>query len=440
MSDSSVMAGDDHGHPASEQSAPVAPAVFNPLEDGFVDWPYDQYRRLRAEDPVHHSDLLHGWVVTRYADVDALLRDPTISAEIDNADPTPLTATEIEGRDQSTGGRTLVLLDDPDHARLRKLVAKPFRPKEIERYQSMIRKRVAARVDALVAANGAGGVVELDLIADFAYPLPVEIFCEMLGIPEEDTPVFRHWVNGIARNLDPVMDPEERERLRAEFQEMMGYLEELVEAKRGRDGDDVLSVLIHAEEDGEVLSREELLAQVITLYVAGHEPTAGLVGNGMRAFFEFPDQWKLLQDDRSLLRNAVVELLRFDGPNQFVRRIAMRDTTFDTPRGKVTIPARAVVYASPGSANRDEAQWGPTVDAVDITRADAGNHLQFGAGIHSCLGQHLARVQAETMFAAILDRFEGIELAGDPVWSTRMVIRGLNRLPVRARLTASVAE
>jgi cytochrome P450 len=327
-----------------------------------------------------------------------------------------------------------VLLDDPDHARLRKLIAKPFRPKELERFQELIRDRVAARVDALVATHGRGATVELDLIGEFAYPLPVEIFCQMLGIPEEDHPVFRQWVNGIARNLDPVMDPDERERLRAEFDEMMRYLEQLIEAKRGRDDDDVLSALIHAEEDGQSLSREELLAQVVTLYVAGHEPTAGLVGNGTRALLDFPDQWKLLHEDRSLLRNAVTELLRYDGPNQFVRRIAMRDTTFATPSGPVTIPARAVVYASPGSANRDEAQWGPTVDEVDITRADASNHLQFGAGIHSCLGQNLARLQAEAMFTAILDRFDDLELAAEPVWSTRMVIRGLNQLRVRARL------
>ncbi|HEX4821911.1 MAG TPA: cytochrome P450 [Acidimicrobiales bacterium] len=408
--------------------------AFNPLEDGFIDWPYDQYRRLRAHDPVHYSELLHGWVVTRYADVDALLRDSTISSEIDNADPTPLTTNEIENRDRGTGGRTLVLLDDPDHSRLRKLIAKPFRPKELERFQQLIRERVAARVDTLVATHGRGATVELDLIGEFAYPLPVEIFCQMLGIPEEDHPVFRQWVNGIARNLDPVMDPDERERLRAEFDEMMRYLEDLIDAKRGRDDDDVLSVLIHAEEDGHSLTREELLAQLVTLYVAGHEPTAGLVGNGTRALLDFPDQWKLLHEDRSLLRNAVTELLRFDGPNQFVRRIAMRDTTFDTPSGSTTIPARAVVYASPGSANRDEAQWGPTVDDVDITRADASNHLQFGAGVHSCLGQNLARMQAEAMFAAILDRFDDLELAGEPVWSTRMVIRGLNQLPVRARL------
>jgi cytochrome P450 len=287
-------------------------------------------------------------------------------------------------------------------------------------------------VDALVAQHGRGAPVELDLIADFAYPLPVEIFCEMLGIPEEDHPVFRYWVNCIARNLDPVMDAAERAELTAATDAMYGYLEELVAAKRGRDDGDVLSGLIHAEADG--LTHEELLAQIMTLYVAGHEPTAGLVGNGMLALLGFPDQWARLRADRSLLRNAVAELLRYDGPNQFVRRIATRDMTFATPTGPVTVPARSVIYASPGSANRDEAHWGASVDEVDIAREDAAGHLQFGAGIHACLGSHLARLQAEEMFTAILDRFEDVELAGEPVWSTRMVIRGLNRLPVRARL------
>lgn len=413
------------------------PAMFNPLEDGFIDWPYDQYRRLRAEDPVHRSELLHGWVITRYADVDAILRDPTMSSEIDNADPTPITVAEIERRDESfRSGRTLVLLDDPDHARLRKLVAKPFRSTKIDALHQLIHDRVHARVDAIAAAHGNGGPVELDLIADFAYPLPVEIFCELLGIPEEDHPIFRYWVNCIARSLDPVMEADERARLTADIADMYVFLEELVQAKRGRDDDDVLAQLIHAEEDGESLSHEELIAQVITLYVAGHEPTAGLVGNGMRALLLFPDQWAQLRADRSLLRNAVTELLRYDGPNQFVRRIAMRDTAFESPSGPVTVPARSVLYVSPGSANRDEARWGSTVDDVDITRADANEHLQFGAGVHSCVGQHLARVQAEAMFTAIIERFEDLELAGDPVWSTRMVIRGLNQLPVRARLRA----
>ena len=410
------------------------PATFNPLADGFVDWPYDQYRQLRTEAPVHRSDLLHGWCVTRYADVNTILRDAAVSSEIEKATPTELTTDEIRRRDENGfGGRTLVLLDDPDHAVLRKLIMKPFRAREVEGLRELVEERVRVRVDDLVATKGTGRV-ELDLIEDFAYPLPVEIFCQMLGIPEEDHPVFRFWVNCVARTLDPVMDGAERAELTAHMVDMYAFLDQLVATKRASDDDDILSGLIGAEEDGQTLTHDELMAQIMTLYVAGHEPTAGLVGNGMLALLNHPDQWALLQADRSLLRNAVSELLRYDGPNQFVRRIALRDFEFEGPEGTVTIPSGSVIYASPGSANRDEARWGPTADEVDITREDAGQHLQFGAGIHACLGSHLARLQAETMFTAILDRFEDIELAGDPVWSTRMVIRGLNKLPVRATL------
>jgi cytochrome P450 len=416
------------------QSELAEPVTFNPLADGFIDWPYDQYRRLRTEDPIHRSDLLHGYCVTRFADVNAILRDPTASSEIDNAEPTPVTIDEIRRRDETArGGRTLVLLDDPDHAQLRQLIMKPFRPREVDLLRSLVEERVRVRIDELVATTG-GGSVEFDLIEDFAYPLPVEIFCQMLGIPEEDHPGFRFWVNCIARSLDPVMNAAERTALTAHIDEMYEFLEQLVADKRGRDDDDILSGLIRAEEDGHSLTHEELLAQIMTLYVAGHEPTAGLVGNGMLALLNRPDQWALLQSDRSHLRNAVSELLRYDGPNQFVRRIATRDMDFDTPDGPVTIPARSVIYASPASANRDPAHWGDTVDQIDITRANAGQHLQFGAGVHACLGSHLARLQSEAMITAILDRFEDLELAGDPVWSTRMVIRGLNQLPVRATL------
>ena len=416
------------------------PVMFNPLADGFVEWPYDQYTRLRAEDPIHRSDLLHGYCVTRYADVNTILRDPSVSSEIDNATPTPFTVDEIKRRDEATrGGRTLVLLDDPDHARLRKLIMGPFRAREVENLGALVEERVRVRMDQLIAEHGTGtgadsGTVEFDLIADFAYPLPVEIFCQMLGIPEEDHPVFRFWVNCIARSLDPVMGAVEREALAVHFDEMHTFIEGLAEDKRGRTDDDVLSGLVHAQADGETLSHEDLITQIITLYVAGHEPTAGLVGNGTLALLKHPDQWELLRSDRSHLRNAVSELLRYDGPNQFVRRIATRDMAFDTPNGGTTIPAGSVIYASPASANRDEARWGDTVDAVDITRADAVQHLQFGGGLHACLGTHLARLQAEAMFSALLDRFDTLELAGDPIWSTRMVIRGLNQLPVRATL------
>jgi cytochrome P450 len=300
---------------------------LNPLEEGFVEWPYDQYQPL-APRPGPPLELLQGWVVTRYADVSAILRDPR-SRRLHNAEPTPATIAEIQRRGTAKR-RTLVLLDDPDHARLRKLIAPPFRPREVDRLRQLVRDRVRARVDALVAEHGGGTPVEIDLIGEFAYPLPVEIFCQMLGIPEEDHPGFRFWVNCIARSLDPVVDAAERDELTAHTDDMYAFLEELVAAKRGREDDDVLSELIRAGEDG---LTTRLLAQIMTLR---GRPRADrhLPGNGMRALLDFPDQRGCGPTGRGCA--TLSELLRYDGPNQFVRRIAMRDMTFTTPSGPVT--------------------------------------------------------------------------------------------------------
>jgi cytochrome P450 len=410
----------------SESSADDA-VVFNPLEEGFVAWPYDQYRRLRAADPVHWSELLQGWVLTRYDDVNKVLRDATISVDIANANDTPAIVAE-RGRldDRDRGAETLVLRDDPDHARLRKLLQGPFRPRAIDGQRSTIEEHVDRAVEQLRATHEPGQVI--DLVSDFAYPLPVEIFCEMLGIPDEDQPQFRKWTMDVARNLDPMMSEAERAECMQSVDDMRAYLEALVEVKRTQKADDVLSELIHAEEDGERLNHEELMAQLMTLYVAGHEPTAGLIGNGMLALLR-AGLVERLQAEPELRANAISELLRYDGPNQFVRRIA----TAPLDLGGTEVGAGELIFASPGAANRDPARWGDTADEVVLDRPDAGQHLQFGAGIHACLGSHFARAQAEVAFAALFDRFEGLELAGEAEWSRRMVIRGLARLPVTCR-------
>jgi cytochrome P450 len=400
--------------------------VFNPLEEGFIEWPYDQYAKLRVQDPVHRSDLLHGWVLTRYDDVSTVLRDPTISVEIENATPTPITQNEQDTREsRERDGRTVVLLDDPEHAMFRKLLARPFRPRELGDFEAMIHRRVHERLDSLRDE----GRTEIDVIEDFSYPLPVEIFCEMLGFAHEDSPQFRYWVNCVARSLDPMVGGAERDELDDGIDEMYAYLEVQAEEKRQNPTDDVLSQLVHAEEDGFMLSHGDLIAQLVTLYVAGHEPTSGLVGNGLLALLKDRPQFERLRTEPDLLRNAVSELLRYDGPNQFVRRVAMVDMDL----GGTTVPAGDVIYASPGAANRDPTRWGDTADQVVVDREDAGQHLQFGAGVHSCLGSNLGRMQAEVMFRALFDRLEDIELAGEPEWSTRMTIRGLKRLPVKCR-------
>ncbi len=403
---------------------------FDPLDPSFVESPYATYAVLRDEDPVHWSDLLWGWVITRYDDVAAILADPSMSSDINNATPNPLTELEIAGLEQrARASQTIVHLDEPDHGRVRKLMAEPFRVREVTKLGSLIDLRVGEALDRLREEYGAGPV-EFDLVAELNYPLPVEIFSEWLGVPEESHPQFRYWTSWVARSRDP-MSLAEREEFYDALDSMYDYLAEQAEVKRRAPTDDLLTYLVHAEEGGAGLTEDELMSQLITLYMAGHEPTAGLVGNGVLALLRQPDQLDLLRSDASLLRNGVSELLRYDGPNQFVRRISTQPTVVS---GK-ELPGGSVLYTGLASGNRDPRKWGPTADVVDVTRADASQHLQFGGGIHLCLGSHLARLQAERFLGTYLSRLEGLELAGEPVWSNRMFIRGLSSLPVRATIT-----
>ncbi|NLD76708.1 MAG: cytochrome P450 [Acidimicrobiales bacterium] len=416
-------------------SATTGEIRFNPFDPEFVASPYEQYAILRDEDPVHWSDLLWGWVVTRHDDVATVLGEPTMSSDIARATPTPLTELELQGlAEHGRAARTIVHLDDPDHRQIRRLMADPFRVREVDRLRDVIDRRVGVSADRLaagVATAGDHGRGRLDLVADFSYPLPVEIFSGWLGIPDEDAPQFRTWTSWVARSRDPLPDDERQEFFEA-LEAMWEHLEAQVVERRRRPADDLLTHLVTASIDGEGLSHEDLMAQLITLYMAGHEPTAGLVGNGVLALLRHPDQIEVLRHDRDLLRNAVSELLRYDGPNQFVRRITTRPIVL---QGR-EIPAGAVLYVGLASANRDPRRWNDA-DRVVVDRPDASEHLQFGAGAHSCLGAHLARLQAERMIDAVLDRFEHLELDGDPVWSNRMFIRGLQSLPLRVQVRAT---
>lgn len=403
--------------------ASPAAIAFDPFEPGFVASPYDQYRRLREHDPVHWSPLLEGWVLTRFDDVVELLRDPTISVELDHARATGV--VELQRERQARTGRssdTLVLRDDPDHNRLRKLLQRPFGPRPVESLRAM----VAGKVDAAMAGLAPRGA--MDAIGDFAYPLPVSVFNDMLGLPDEDAPRVRSWIQAVARMLDPVIDDDEHTRCQVLMDEMYDYLDRVIEQKRAAPADDVMTDLVQAEEDGDRLTRDELVAQVVTLYVAGHEPTMALIGNGLLALVRQPDQLALLRSQPDLLPNAVNELLRFDGPNQFVRRIARRPMEI----GGREVAAGDVIYAGVGAANHDPDRW-PDPDRVRVDRPDAAHHVQFGSGIHHCLGAHLARLQAEVALGALLFRLDDLALAGEPVWSERMVIRGLQSLPITYR-------
>jgi cytochrome P450 len=400
--------------------------AFDPFEAGFVQSPYEQYARLRAEDPVHRSELLEGWVLTRHDDVASVLRDPSVSVELDNAASTPLVEAQRERlRQRGEADRmaqSLVLRDDPDHNRLRRLLARPFGPRPVERLRTIVTQRVDAALVRLALPGEPGA---MDVIADFAYPLPVGVFCEVLGVPDGDAERVRTWIAAVAHSLDPVLDAAERERCLALTDEMKAYLEGQIARKRRAPADDVLTVLVHAEEDGDRLSPDELVAQLVTLYVAGHEPTTAVIGSGLLALLAHPDQLDRLRAEPGLTGHGVHELLRYDGPNQFVRRIAVEPMTI---AGRTIAPGD-VLYPCIGAANRDPERWDEP-DRVRVDRPDAARHLQFGAGIHACLGAHLARLQAEVALGALVTRLDDIALAGPPTWNDRMVLRGPQALPI----------
>ena len=234
----------------------------------------------------------------------------------------------------------------------------------------------------------------------------------------------------VAEGLDPVIGPEQREASLTAGEEMRAYLRHQIAAKKDRPTEDLTSALVAAGTDADRLTDDELVAQLQTVYIAGHEPVTAVLGNGFHGLSRQPDQLGRLRADPSLVEGAVVELLRYDGPNQFVRRIALSDLYFDAG----VVPAGAVVYPCIGSANHDPDVFGPDADAIRVDRRWASRHLQFGAGIHGCLGTHLAKLEIELTVRALLGRFESLEPAGEPTWASRMVLRSVNELPVRYSL------
>jgi cytochrome P450 len=280
-------------------------------------------------------------------------------------------------------------------------------------------------VEHLDAVAGRG---EMDVIADLAFPLPFTVISEMLGMPEGDRDQLRAWSHAGVRLLDPILSSEQILEAFEAMGHMYDHCAEAIAWKREHPGDDLLTALIHAEEDGDTLSAPELQDQVVLLFLAGHETTVNLIGNGTLALLRHRDQLDVLRDDPGLDVNAIDELLRFDSPVQFSRRIVLRDVEIDGH----AIGAGSFVMTCLGAANHDPAQWGPTADELDLRREGAARHLSFGSGIHHCLGAALARLEGQEAIGALVRRFDGLELATDaPAWNGRIVLRGLDELPVR---------
>jgi len=401
------------------------PPTLNPFEPGFFDNPYAQYERVRDEDPVHHSPL-GAWVLFRYDDVNRLLRDPTMSVEERHSTGLDIQADpDIQAMydERAEGGtHNMLNLDPPDHHRLRRLVSKVFTPATVEQLRPRIQELVDEHLDAADPA-------EFDLIAGLAFPLPFIVISEMLGLPEgADRIQLRDWSGAVVKNFDPVLSRDEQIAAIHAIDNIIAYVNEVIVWKRANPSGDLLTALIAAEDEGDRLCEDELVEQVMLLLVAGHETTVNLIGNGTLALLRHRDQLELLRDDASIDDTFVDELLRFDGPVQLTRRVTLKPLEIDGQ----TIDAGAMLFTVLGSANRDPAKWGPTADDLDLRRPDARDHVALGAGVHSCLGAHLARLEGQVALRTLVRRFPAMEAATDrPEWNGRIVIRGLSRFPLR---------
>ena len=379
--------------------------AVDPLSRRDRQYPYDVYRDVRLKDPVHRMRVIDGWGLTRYDDVDKVLRDH---------------------RRFSNGGRsftglgpeTLLDLDPPDHTRLRSLLSKAFTPRSVTKLTPRIDEIIEELLDDI------GERRRFDLMEDFAFPLPVIVIAEMLGVPPEDRAQFKDWSTDIAITVEPIIPDHLAARLEKSTTELFEYFEGIIADREKSPQDDLLSALIAARDEGDRLSHDELLGTLVLLLVAGNETTRNLIGNGMFALLKNPDQLQLLRDSPEMIDDAVHELLRYDPPVQLDGRLVTEDVEIGGKR----LRANDRVISFIGAANRDpEAFENP--DVLDITRPKK-SHLSFGRGIHYCLGAPLAILEGKMAILALMDRFPTMRLVADPTYNDVLVLRGVSELHV----------
>lgn len=391
------------------------------LDAEFIQDPHSLYRRLRAEEPVCEVVMPHGlkvWMVTRYADARDALANPALHKDLRPVQHLFERHQTKTGTGDFDGALTAHMLnsDPPDHTRLRKHVARAFTMRRVE----LLRPRVEEITEDLLA--GLSGDI-VDLVDEFAFPLPVTVIGELLGIPHVDREDFREWSTALMYTVSA-------DSVAAAGSAMSSYLHGLIDAKRAAPADDLLSALAESQDDGDELTDVELVSMAFLLLVAGHETTANLIANGVLALLRNPDQQAALRADPGLLPGAIDEFLRYEGP---ANRSTMRYTTKPTEIAGTTIPAGEFVLVALTSANRDDDRFGAAADTLDVTRAASG-HLAFGHGIHFCLGAPLARLEGQIAIGRLIDRFPDLSLAaevGDLRWRDSTLLRGLEKLPVR---------
>lgn len=398
--------------------APQVP-IFNPLDPAFIADPYPVYHQLRAAAPVWQSPL-GMWVTTRYEDIAQILRDKRFGKDYAGNMKRRYGENALDEPAIASLARTMLVLDPPDHTRLRGLVTKAFTARRVEE----MRPRIAAIVDQLIDRVADRGA--MDVIWDFAHRLPVIVICDMLGIPEEDREQFldQSKVNG--RLIDPVpLTREEMDAANASGVAVGAYFDSLFERRRREPRDDLTTQLVQAEEAGDRLSTEELRANVGLLFAAGHETTANLIGNGLLALQRNPAQWAALKADASLIPNAMDELLRYDSSVQMTGRVALEPVEV----GGIKLDKGSSVVCFLGAANRDPAIYADP-DKLDVRRQNI-RPLSFGGGIHHCLGAQLAKIEAHEAFAGLARRLPSLQITelATPSWRRNFTLRGLTTLP-----------
>lgn len=395
------------------------PLAFNPLDPDFIADPYPFYHRLRETAPVYRTPMGF-WLLTRYEDVAFALRDKRFGKDFAGNLERRYGRNVMDEPAVANLARTMLVLDPPDHTRLRGLVTKAFTARRVADMRPRVRALVDEQLDR-VADRGS-----MDVMRDLAHRLPVIVICDMLGIPEDHRAPFLAASNVNGRILEPI--PMTREEMaQANAQAMAGnmYFDQLCELRRRDPQDDLTTELVKAEEAGDRLSTEELRANMALLFGAGHETTTNLIGNGLLALHRNPDQWQRLKDDPSLIANAIEELLRYDSSVQLTGRVTMAEVEV----GGVRLAAGESVIMLLGAANRDPAQYAEP-DKLDVGRQNV-RPMSFGGGIHHCLGAQLARLEAELVFTALIERLPGIELPAkdNPEWKRSFTLRGLSKLP-----------
>ena len=406
--------------------------MFAGMGPEFLADPYPAYERLRALDPVLWVPGIFGigaWVVTEHATCNAVLRDKRFGKQANKVLPPeaialiPQEAAAIVERRK----HSMLFRDPPDHTRLRGLVNQAFTPRTVEQLRPHIAEIAGQLVDALEGKLRAGDG-SVDLIRELAFPLPIIVIAELLGVPPEDRDRFKQWSTVLTQGLNPGAGADVFKRVGAAARELDDYLAVVIDARRREPRADLISELVRVHEGTDRLSIDELTATCRLILTAGHETTVNLIGNGTLALLRNEAQRDLLAGDPSLLQGAVEEMLRFDSPVQMTSRFAYEDCHI----GGKDVPRGAMMLLLLGAANRDPGVF-PEPQRFDVRRENAHANIAFGAGIHYCLGAPLARVEGEVAFAALLSRLPRLALAGGapPLeWRENVVLRGLRALHV----------